>query len=443
MNEIRSQRSSKLFAAKGVWLLFSCTAAGTASGADILSLYREALAYDAQYVSASFAAEADREKLPQGRAGLLPTVSVAVNATSSNALDYGSNGWTATLSQPLFRWQNWISYNQSELQVAQAEAQLVAAQQGLISRLAQAYFDVLLAHEAVATVRAQKEAIGEQFRSAKRSYEVGTATVTDTDEAQSRQDLAVAQEIAAQSDLLVKRHVLSTIVGIDHPSLKRLRSNLQISGPEPAGIGRWVEFAEAGSPTVAAAKASADIASLEADKQRAGHYPTIDLVATHGRNSQARNFSPSLGPILGAGPSATTIGIQLTVPIFAGGAVSSRSREAASLREKARSDFDNARRNAALQARQAYLGVASGLSQVKAYEAALVSSQSALESNKRGYQLGVRINIDVLNAQSQLFDTKQKLAKARLETIVAQLRLKAAAGNLTEDDLKAVNGLLE
>jgi len=439
-------------------LVVAAAAAGSAWGADLLSVYREALAYDAQFASARSSVEAGRERLPQGRAGLLPTIGIASNTTSNKlnyhlrgdppvdaAVKYNSNGWTATLSQPLFRWQNWVNYNQSELQVAQAEAQFVSSQQDLITRVAQAYFDVLLAQETLATTRAQKAAIAEQLESAKRNFEVGTATITDTDEAQSRHDLAVAQEIAAENDLMVKRHALSAIVGTDHPSLKGLRPSVQISRPQPDSIDKWVESAETGSPAVVASKAGAEIASLEADKQRAGHYPTLDLVATRGRNSQTSQLSMATpGSVMpGSDSYATTVGVQLAIPIFAGGSVSSRSREAAALREKARSDFDNARRTAALQARQAYLGVTSGLSQVKAYEAALVSSQSALESNKLGYEVGVRINIDVLNAQSQLYDTRQKLAKARLDTLVAQLRLKAAAGVLTEDDLASINALLE
>jgi outer membrane protein len=433
-------------------------AAGGALGADLLSVYREALAYDAQFASARAAVEAGREKLPQGRAGLLPTIGLTSNTQwndvnyhvrSTPPVDvpfkYNSNGWTVQLSQPLFRWQNWVNYNQSELLVVQSEAQFVAAQQDLINRVAQAYFDVLLAQETLATTQAQKAAIAEQLESAKRNFEVGTATITDTDEAQSRHDLAVAQEIAAQNDLAVKRNALATIVGAEHPSLKGLRANVQIARPQPDSVEKWVESAETGNPAVAVSKAGAEIADLEVGKQRAGHYPTLDLVASRGRNSQTSTLSMSSpGSVLpGTDANATTVGLQLAIPIFAGGATVSRDREAVALREKARSDFDNARRTAALQARQAYLGVTSGLSQVKAYEAALVSSQSALESNKLGYEVGVRINIDVLNAQSQLYDTKQKLAKARFDTLIAQLKLKAAAGGLTEDDLAAINALLE
>ena len=443
--------------AKTLFLLLAAgLGASTAWGADLLTVYRDAVGYDAQFAAARASVEAGREKLPQGRAGLLPTVGLSSNTTWNNVdytlrgsaglpINYNTNGWTATLSQPLFRWQNWLGYNQSELQVVQAEAQFGAAKQDLIVRVAQAYFDVLLAHDALATTRAQKAAISEQLASAKRNFEVGTATITDTNEAQSRFDLAVAQEIAAESDLLVKRQALRQIVGKDLESLKNLRPNVLIGRPQPDNIDSWVETAEGGNPSVLLYKAGLEIAALEAKKQRAGHYPTLDLVATRGRTSQTATLVPipGFGALPGSDTSATTIGVQLAIPIFSGGLIASRDREAVSLREKAAADLDNARRSAALQARQSYLGVTSGLSQVKAYEAALVSSQSSLDSNKVGYDVGVRINIDVLNAQSQLYDTRQKLAKARLDTLAAQLKLKAAAGILSEDDLAAINALLE
>ena len=194
---------------------------GTAQGADLMAVYRDAIAYDAQYASARAALEAGREKLPQGRTGLLPTIGLAAN-TTWNEVDttrrvngapatntqYNSNGWTVSLSQPLFRWQNWVAYTQSELAVAQAEAQFGLAKQELIVRSAQAYFDVLLAQDTLATAKAQKVAIAEQLESAKRNFEVGTATITDTHEAQARYDLTYAQEIAADNDLTVKRQVL-------------------------------------------------------------------------------------------------------------------------------------------------------------------------------------------------------------------------------------------
>jgi outer membrane protein len=198
-------------------------------------------------------------------------------------------------------------------------------------------------------------------------------------------------------------------------------------------------MAETASASVQIYQALFEIATREVEKQRAGHYPTLDLVATRGRSSATN--STTLG--VGSDSNASTIGLQLTIPIFAGGAVMSKDREAVALKEKAGADLESARRTAALNARQAYLGVSAGLAQVKAYEAALTSSQSALDSNKLGYEVGVRINIDVLNAQSQLYDTRQKLAKARLDTLAALLKLKAAAGSLGEDDVAAINSLLD
>ena len=423
-----------------------------AHGADLVAVYRDALAYDAQFASARAALEAGREKLPQGRTGLFPTIGLTASTTwndvdttrrvsgaTATNVQYNNNGWTVTLTQPLFRWQNWVAYTQSELAVAQAEAQFVLARQDLTVRAAQAYFDVLLALDTLAVAQAQKVAIAEQLESAKRNFEVGTATITDTHEAQARYDLTSAQEIAADNDLTVKRQVLRAVIGKEPEGLKNLKPGVQLVRPQPDDIGKWVEMAESASAPVQISQALYEVATREVEKQRAGHYPTLDLVATRGRSSASN--STTLG--VGSDSNSSTIGLQLAIPIFAGGGVVSKDREAVALKEKAAADLDNARRTAALNARQAYLGVTSGLAQVKAYEAALTSSQSALDSNKLGYDVGVRINIDVLNAQSQLFDTRQKLAKARLDTLVALLKLKAAAGTLGEDDVAAINALLE
>lgn len=433
-------------------LLAGSLFAGATHAADLLSVYREALGYDAQFAAARAALDAGREKLPQGRSGLLPTIGLGASSTwnetdstrrangaATTSADYNSNGWSVTLTQPLFRWQNWMAYNQAERAVAIAEAQFAAAKMDIIVRVAQAYFDVLLAQDALATAQAQKTAIAEQLESAKRNFEVGTSTITDTHEAQARFDLVTAQEIAAANDLAVKRHAFQMLIGKDPEGLKRLKTGINLQPPQPADLSQWVVMAESGALTVQISQSSLEIAQQEIQRQRAGHYPTLDLVATRGRSAQS--FNSTMGS--GVDSNSSTIGVQLAIPIFAGGAVSSKDREAVALKEKALADLDNARRTAALNARQAYLGVTSGLAQVKAYEAALTSSQSAVDSTKLGYEVGVRINIDVLNAQTQLYDTRQKLAKARLDTLAALLKLKAAAGSLGEEDLQAVNALLE
>lgn len=419
--------------------------------ADLMQTWRDAAAFDAPYAAARAARNAGLEKLPQGRSGLLPTLGLTANTTwnetestprstgTTVAKDYNSKGWSVSLSQPLFRWQNWVAYKQAEQAAAIAEMQFAQAGQDLIVRVAQAYFDVLLAQEALATAQAQKIAIAEQLQFAKRNFEVGSATITDTHEAQARYDLALATEIVAENDLAVKRQVLRTLTGKEAIALKTLRPGVQIGAPQPAAIGEWVTSAEASNLAVQIAQANLDVAAREMEKQRAGHYPTLDLVATHGHSGSG--FSSTAGG--GIDSKSSTLGFQLSLPIYSGGAVSSKERESAALHDKAHADLDNARRQAALGARQAFLGVNAGLAQVRALEAGVASSQLAVESNKLGYEVGVRINIDVLNAQSQLFDTKQKLAKARLDTLVAQLKLKAAAGTLAEPDLASINALLE
>lgn len=436
--------SKRLAVLMAVWLV-----SAAAGAADLLSIYHDAAVNDPQFAAARAGLEAGRERLPQGRAGLLPTVGLSASTTWNDesyalrpagqvAKRYNSNGWAVQLTQPLFRWQNWVAYTQSELAVAQAEAQFAQARQDLALRVTQAYFDVLAAQEALATAQAQKAAISEQLEAAKRNFEVGTATITDTHEAQARHDLAEAQEIVAQSDLEVKRHALRSLIGKEPEGLKNLKWGVTLLAPQPNQISPWVEQAETASPGVRVAQAGLEIAQREVERQRAGHLPTLDLVASRSHN--AVNDSPFFG---GYEADTKTIGLQLSIPLFAGGHTLSKGREAVALKEKAAADLENARRQAALAARQTYLGVTAGLAQVKALEAAFVSSQSALDANKLGYEVGVRINIDVLNAQSQLYETRQKLVRARLDALLAQLRLKAAAGSLGEADLAEINALLE
>ncbi|MCC6878333.1 MAG: TolC family outer membrane protein [Rhodocyclaceae bacterium] len=440
---------------KKIPLLLSLLLAGApAFGADLLQVYRDAIEYDAQFASARAAHDAGQEKLPQGRAGLLPVISASASTVWNDAdfqrrmpgagtvdAQYNTNGYQITLTQPIFRWQNIEQYRQGKLAVVVADAQFAQAKQDLILRVSQAYFEVLLAQDSLNLAQAQKKAIGEQLEAAKRNFEVGTATITDTHEAQARFDLATAQELAAQNELEIKRQALRQVIGKVPETIAPLRPQVTLQRPQPDDMTKWVEAAEAGSPLVQAQEAALEIAEREIGKQRAGHYPTLDLVAARGRSSATGSLTAGVaGP--GFDSHSSTVGLQLTVPIFASGAVMSRDREAVALREKARADLDNTRRSAALGARQAYLGVTNGMAQVKAFEQALVSSQSALESNKLGYEVGVRINIDVLNAQQQLYATRRDLAKSRYDTLIAQLRLKAAAGSLGEEDVQAINALL-
>ncbi|MEO8411010.1 MAG: TolC family outer membrane protein, partial [Propionivibrio sp.] len=374
---------------------------------DIVQIYREALGNDAQYAAARAAAEAGREKLPQGRAGLLPTIGGSANTVWNDnryrpensptvSRDFSTHAYNLNLTQPLFRWQNFVQYDQSKLQVAQTEANFAQASQDLILRVAQAYFDVLYAQEALRAVRANKEAIGLQLEQAKKYFEVGTATITDSQEAQSRYDLAVAQEIAAENDLQVRRYALHVIVGRDAGELDRLKPEAQLEPPQPAALAPWVDAAALDSFVVQAQQLAAEIAAKEIDRMRAGHYPTLDAVANYGQNRAPQGLSSAMDT------NSANIGLQLNIPIYQGGFINSKTREAVANRTAAEAALDSARRAATLNSRQSFLGVVNGLAQINALEAALISSRSALESNKLGYEVGVRINIDVLNAQSQL-----------------------------------------
>jgi len=435
---------------KLVWWLVTPLLASPLQAADLMQIYREAQANDAAYAAARSTVEAGRERTPQALAGLLPTIGISGNtqwnendislrkSTTTDNVKFNSNGYTLTLTQPLFRWQNWVAYDQSKFQVAQAEANFVQAGQDLILRVAQAYFDVLYANENLKAVRANKVSIEQQLESAKRNFEVGTSTIVDAQEAQARFDLAIAQEIAAESDVEVRQRTLQAIIGKEPGSLAPFRRNAEIPQPQPADMKQWATAAENDNINVQLQMAALEIASLEVDRQRAGHYPTVDLVASKG--STTALASAGLGLV---DSDFRSIGVQVNLPIFQGGQVVSRQREASANRAAAESTLEQARRNAALQARQQYLGATNGLAQVRALRAALISSQSSLESNRLGFEVGVRINIDVLNADNQVYVTRRDLAKAVLETLMSQLRLKAAVGTLSEDDVVAANALLD
>ncbi|MEK7884899.1 TolC family outer membrane protein [Methyloversatilis sp. NSM2] len=421
----------------------------TLAAEDLLAVARAALANDAQFQSARAQREATSEKLPQARAGLLPSLTlngttqwndVEISKPVDRSTQYNSHNFGFQLTQPLFRWANWVQFEQGKLQVAAADAQLAQARQDTLLRAAQAYFDLLYAQDVLTSIVAQKTAASEQLELARKSFEVGTVTITDVHEAQSRYDLATAQEIAARSDIEVKRHALAVITGRAPEALRGLRSEVAFTLPEPARMEEWVDRAQTESLTVLAQLANQEIANREIERQRAGHYPTVDLVATYGQNKTVITFA---GAPLNNESTTGTVGVQVSVPLFQGLGQESRVRESAHLLDRARAEVDFARRNAAQQARQAWLGVANGIAQTAALRAAQVSSQSSLDANKLGYEVGVRINIDVLNAQQQLYVTRRDLAKARYDTLLAQLRLKAAAGQLAEPEIEAVNALLE
>ncbi len=415
-----------------------------AASSNLSSVFQVARDNDATFAAARESYKAGQERIPQGRAGLLPTVNLSANTrynesrtniTPSN--DYNSNGVSMTLTQPLFRKQNLEAYEQAKVQALIAEQQLKLAEQTLLLSVAQAYFAVLQAQDVLATAQSQKQAFAEQLAQARKSFEVGAATITDTHEAQARYDLTTAQEIAAQNDLEVKRRSLEKIINRESPELARLGDGVSLSLPEPNLMDAWVKQAEEDGIPVHLNQSAVELARREVARLRAGHLPTLDLSASY---SDSRNPSSTSTVTSSRGAA---VGLELGWLLYQGGAVQSRVREALALLEKSRFDLDNARRQARLDARQGFLGVISGQAQVKALEQALVSSEAQLKSTKLGLEVGVRTRVDVLNAQQQLYTTRRDLAAARYQTLVAGLQLKAAAGGLKEEDLKAVDALLK
>jgi outer membrane protein len=413
----------------------------------LVDLYESARGFDAAYQSAKSQYDATLAKADQAKAAILPTVGLSLGSSVTNLdntlapppkSNYNTHTATLSASQPLYRPANRATYEQGKKQVDLAEAQLAVADQDLIVRVSQAYFDVLAAKDSLTFVKAQKAAVGEQLASAKRNFEVGTSTITDTREAQARFDLGTAQEIAADNDLRVKQIALDQLVGKPNAQPKPLALPLSLPTLVPNDANAWVAQSETGHPIIRQTQVALDVAKLETEKAKAGHKPTLDVTA--GYNITQNNGSSSLASDYRT--NAATVGLAFNLPLFAGFSVQNRIRETLALEDKARNDLEASKRSVAQGTRTAYFGVVSGQGQVKALEAAEASSQSALDANKLGYQVGVRINIDVLNSQSQLFQTKRDLAKARYDVLVGGLKLRQANGTLKADDLQGVNALL-
>ena len=427
--------------------------ASNAQAQSLVEMYEAARGYDAGFISAKAQFEANLARANQSLGGILPNITLSV---SSNKTDYQSQlrdsnhtavlskdletrSATATLTQPIYRPAAWAAYKQGGRLLQQAAAQYEASEHDLLIRVTQAYFDVLVSEDNLELIKAQRKSVGEQLASAKRNFEVGTATITGVRDAQARFDLTSAQEISAENDLRIKRLALDLVVGLNDTKPKRLLSNNQLLAPPKEDVNAWISQAEVNSPAVKQAQLSLEIAALEVDKATAGHKPTFDAQMSYGRTDNVK------GTVVSAIPTnvfTPTVGVVLNVPIFAGFSTMYKVRETVALEEKSRSDYENARRATAQATRTAYFGLIAGLSQVKAYEAAEASSQSALDANKLGYSVGVNINIDVLNSQSQLYQTKRDLAKARYDVLVTNLKLRQAAGTLTPADLQPINALL-
>lgn len=426
---IRISRSAFL------WLVFLtgivCSAASNAS--NLVDIYHEALEKDAQYQSARAAYQAAQEKIAQGRAGFLPNINLSftrqvqeVDTTLGPSVTIQNRGLVLSATQPIVRFENFIIYAQAKTQVSQAESQFVIAAQDLILRVAQAYFNVLDAQIDVEVAEAQKEAIRKQLEQAKRNFEVGISTIVDTNEAQARFDLTLSQEIAAQNALEISKRALQGIINRFPGQLARTHEvTADLPSLRYGSMDEWVNVAEMQNFALKVQQAAYELAAQEVKKVWTQHYPTVDLVAQYSDQAGVG------GAITGRGIDLTSksIGVQVNLPIFQGGSTQSRVREAVANQEKARHDLENMHRNTVLQVRQHYLNVTNGIAQVKALTQALVSSKTQLDSTMLGQEVGVRTEVDVLNAQQQFYSARRDLAKAYHGYLMSRLRLSAEAGD--------------
>lgn len=429
-------------------LLAMLAFAPLAQSQSLIELAERARGFDAVWQARQAETDAAYSRSEQARAGLLPSVGLQLGAnharTEVSQPRFTLNGGTQTASlnasQPLYRPANRIAFTQGQRSFEIALAQRDAAEQDLIVRTSQAYFDVLGAEDSLRFVQSQKQAVSEQRAFAQRNFDVGNATITDAREAQARYDLIVAQEIAADNDLRVKRLALEQLVGTPGVRPLPLAQPVVLPPLSPADPQAWVDVSQGTQPQLRQAQLALDVAQLETRKAETGHLPTVDLQAGYSVNNNPQGTVTA--PNNGFRTNVASVGVQLNLPLFAGFSVQNRVKETLSLERKAQADLDNARRSVEQATRAAFYGVQSGQGQIKALEAAEASSQSALDANRLGYEVGVRINIDVLNAQSQLYQTKRDLALARYNLILGQLKLRQAAGTLNSDDLRAVNALL-
>jgi len=425
---------------KPLFIALTLALAPAAQAANLSDVFRDALAYDAQYAAARAALQAGQEKSVQGRAGLLPQVNLGGNVRYNSLessqpgadSDYDSNGLALTAAQPLFRKQNQVQYEQSKNQVKIAELQFKSAEQALILRVAQVYFDVLQSQDNLAFIAAQKAAIAEQLASAKRNFEVGSATITDTHEAQARYDLAVAQEIAEQNVFNIRLRTLEKLIGKPAVALDVLAGSSLLKA-EAGNIDEWAQAAAQSNLQAEIQRITKAIADQEVERNRAGHLPTLDAVAGYTINNNQAFGAQQVDT------RTASIGLELNLPIYQGGLTSSRVREAVANQEKARQELEESIREASLRTRDAWLTVNSSAARVQALEQALTSSRAQLDSTKLGLDVGVRTNLDVLNAEQQVLSAQRELAAARYNHLQARLLLKAAVGLLSPADLAEID----
>lgn len=423
------------------------TASSMAGAEDLLTVYQMALENDAQLAAAEASYQASLEGKPQARSALLPQVDAQASYSTSdrtidargNTIDYEpeSTQWGLNLSQSVYRHQNWVAFDQADNRVAQAKAELEASRQDLVVRVAEAYFDVLGAEDNLRFARAEKDAIGRQLEQSQKRFEVGLIAITDVKESQSRYDQAVATEIEAINTLDNAREVLQVITGQYIESVDPLSESLPLVKPNPSDIDAWTQTALEQNLQLRAAKLSLEVAQKEISRQRGGHYPYVDLNASY-TNSSDDNYNLTIGEYT-SDTEDTTILLQATLPLYAGGSTSSLVRQARSNFQQAQQQTELQRRETVRQTRASYLNVQAAIASVQALSRVLESNRTAAEATEAGFEVGTRTAVDVLITLSNVFQGERDYARSRYQYVLNGLRLKQAAGTLSEGDVQEIN----
>ncbi len=433
-----------------ICLSFCLLASSPLRAENLADIYKLALENDPTFAAAKQEFLATQEIKNQSFALFLPALSFSANYTNlkqkytvagaDTKYSYNTNGYGLNLKQMIYRHDYFIQYKQADYQVARASANFNNAAQELILRVSQRYFEVLGAIDNLDFANAEKKAIEEQLNQTKQRFEVGLTAITDVHEAQARYDQSVAQTIAAENLLAISRENLREITGQLPQNIARLSAKTPLVRPDPENIEQWMEIANKQSLSLIAAEKAMQIAREQINLNRAGHYPTLDLVAS-------QTYSSSDGGAFigftGRDQEETRIGLQLNLPIYQGGLVNSRTSQAAYQYNQAKELYERQRRRTENQTRSAYLNVLANISQVQAYEQALKSSRTALEATEAGYEVGTRTAVDVLNSRREVFRAERDYAKSRYTYILETLSLRQAAGTLSDDAINAISRWLQ
>ena len=420
----------------------------SSSADDLMTIYKSALQNDTQFRAAQAEYQALLESKNQSVAGFLPTISANAYYTdndsetvsaSPSSDDYKTDGYSLNLTQPLYRHSNYVGLTQADAAVAQAQANFEYAKQDLIIRVVKQYFAVLAAGDDLEFAKAERKSIKQQLNQTKQRFNVGLIAITDVHEAQARFDQAVARDIVAENTLANSLEVLREITNQEHSDLAFLSASHPLVKPEPADIDQWIKTANDQNALLMASIQAVEVARAEVDLQNSGHYPTLDLTASHAKTNYGAGT-----PLYGEREqTSNSISLQLNVPIYQGGLVTSKKRAAAYRLTQAQEMLDKQRRATERQTRNSYLSVIANISQVKALKQALASSLVALEATQAGFEVGTRTTVDVLNSQQGLFRARRDYAQVRYNYVLETLSLKLAAGTLSVVDIEQLNPWLK